>query len=151
MATMAQQSMTMDNLITQFKPRYFGFGSNMLGDAAIAYQRRFGDDYEFTDWWQQYEQWKQAQIRSVAGANLTEPELQAYNRFSISPSDSAEIAMRNLRRQADLINRGYMRYITNLQASGFDVEGFEPRGSIAPESVPAELPELPPGAVLLNE
>lgn len=128
-------------LLGTFKDDYTGFKASAIGDAAVAYKKRFGNDTDFVDWWQRYQEHKNDIRKSLFGSALTGTEKAEFDKAVVTPGMKPEQVKRNLERQelaakiaASKIakaykNKGIDRETIDSYASNygnFDWENFTP-------------------------
>lgn len=110
----------MYNLTQTFQPRFGGFGSNHVGNAAQAYRKRFGDDTEFVQWWQGYQDFVNDVRKRLFGSALTETEKDEFNKAIIMPGMSPAQIQANLQRQRNAAWRAAQKLSQGFAAGNYD-------------------------------
>ncbi len=142
---------TFSRLITTASPQFFGASwANKLGDKfAVDSMRALGVGTEITNWWQDYDSFKNEMRHGIFGASLTPGEKSEFERTVITPRMSPELAQRNLQRQYDLARKSAEKMVSAYEAGGYNRQqitaaiGTRP-GREAPGALGA--PNTPPPA-----
>ena len=120
--TRKEMSDKLTALDNNFKDDYVGYVSDILGDASIAAQKRFGDSPEFNDWWQSYQDFVNEVRHEKFGAALTATEKKEFLKAMITPGMKASLARKNLARQKALVETALKRKTKALKAAQFNEE-----------------------------
>jgi len=121
---------TLDSIVQQSDPNFFGMGFELVADARKEVARRFGDEDErrFLDFWREYEFWIQEIRIRMFGSQFTVNEERTFDALKIKPIDSHAVAMSNMQMQRDMVNRARMRRSSVLTEFGFDIPEPSIRG-----------------------
>ncbi len=118
---------TAQRLQNTFKDSYGGFAFDTVGDAAIAISKRSSDParVEFSQWWQDYQAYKNEIRNKLFGSALTATEKGEFEKSQITPGMSAEQIKANLVRQYDIAQRAYNKIANALLKGGYSQSTIE--------------------------
>jgi hypothetical protein len=113
---------TFSRLITSASPQFFGSSwANKLGDKfTVDAMRAMGVGTEITNWWQDYDSFKNEMRHGIFGASLTPGEKSEFERTVITPRMSPELAQRNLQRQYELARKSAEKMVSAYEAGGYN-------------------------------
>jgi hypothetical protein len=113
---------TFSRLITTAAPQFFGASwANKIGDKfTVDSMRALGVGTEITNWWQDYDAFKNEMRHGIFGASLTPGEKSEFERTIITPRMSPELAQRNLQRQYDLARKSAEKMVSAYEAGGYN-------------------------------
>ena len=111
-----------DNITSTFKPEYAGYGSKILGDAAIEYKKRFGEGGArgMVQFWQSYQDWVNSVRRQLFGTALTQSEKGEFMKAMINTSMDPSLISENLSRQKSIIKQAMARQAKSYASKRFD-------------------------------
>jgi hypothetical protein len=104
LSNLSGQFQGVQRLIGNFKTDFVGFGSDVLGNVATEYRRRFGDEKGMVRWHQDYRDFIADVRRERFGASLTGTEKEDFERLIITPATNPQVAQDNLARQLQIVN-----------------------------------------------
>lgn len=116
------------NLVTSFKDAYGGSPTlaktqNVLGKyQPLGIGRRYEDQ---ANWWQNYNEQKNAIRHSLFGSALTAAEQQAFDAANIVEGMEASQIRERLKQQAKMAARAYNKLLANFGSAGYDVDAFQ--------------------------
>lgn len=142
----------MRRLSTGFSDKFVGFKSNVVGDAVVEYNKRFGENTEMADWWQQYQEHVNAVRKELFGSALTDTERKAFEKAMVMPGMKPDLARKNLERQEVLSRKAARKLLRSTAANqGFNQDQIrEAAGGLAAELLnnnPESIPEIPKAPV----
>jgi len=116
------------------KDSYFGFGFDTIGEAAIAVRQRSDkpEMVEFSQWWQDYQTYKNKMRNDLFGSALTATEKNEFEKAVVTPKMSATQAKANLKRQADAAETAFNKLATAYEKAGYSKSTIE---SLRPVSI----------------
>jgi len=133
------------NLVTSFKDKYGGSPilaktQNVLGKyRPMGIGRRYEDQ---ANWWQNYNEQKNAIRHSLFGSALTTAEQQAFDAANIVEGMEAKQIRERLRQQAAMATRAYNKLRANFGNAGYDVSSFQ--DLVEPQAtLPGHMPQQP--------
>jgi len=102
-----------------FKDNFGGFAFDTVGDAAIAISKRSSDParVEFSQWWQDYQAYKNEIRNKLFGSALTATEKGEFEKAQVTPGMNPEQIKANLARQSEIAQKAYNK-ITNAYLKG---------------------------------
>ena len=111
-----------------FNPKFAGYKASIVGNTAMAIGRSLGDEAKLVgkdlpqaaQWWQDYDEFKNAVRKGTFGATLTGLEREAFERASINPGMDPKQIQENLARQKLLVTDVLKRKATGLISAGYD-------------------------------
>jgi len=111
-----------DNISSTFRPEYAGYKSKLLGDASIAYKKRFGEGGApgMIQFWQSYQDWVNSVRRQLFGTALTRSEKGEFMKAMINTSMDPSLIQENLSRQQAIIKRAMARNAKSYSSKRFD-------------------------------
>lgn len=147
-----------------FDDKYAG---NMVGGSAENLAGRLGlpgSTPGQSEWWQQYDRYKNEIRNELFGASLTEGEKAAFAAADVDPNMKPSVIRANLKKQADVMSRVLTRKAQTWAAQGYDREAIEAATGAqlgAPPAAPkppttarpqseAEYNALPKGALFID-
>jgi hypothetical protein len=108
--------------IQKFDPNYVGTVLDFPGQIESAVQKRvysgFGTPGQ-ADFWSEMKFLDLLTRNKYFGASLTGNEKEAYAETTISPGDTAETALKNLKRRAETLRTGIQRNVSSLMEGGY--------------------------------
>jgi hypothetical protein len=108
--------------IQKFDPDYVGTVFDLPGQIESGIQKRvysgFGTPGQ-ADFWSEMKFLDMLTRNKYFGASLTGNEKQAYSETTISPGDTAETALNNLKRRAETLRTGIQRNVRSLVEGGY--------------------------------
>jgi hypothetical protein len=108
--------------IQKFDPDYVGTVFDFPGQIESGIQKRvysgFGTPGQ-ADFWSEMKFLDMLTRNKYFGASLTGNEKQAYSETTISPGDTAETALNNLKRRAETLRTGIQRNVRSLVEGGY--------------------------------
>jgi hypothetical protein len=141
-----------------FKDNYAGFAFDTVGDAAIAISKRSNDPErkEFSQWWQDYQSYKNEIRNKLFGSALTATEKGEFDKAMVTPGMSPEIVKANLQRQAEIAQSAYNKLSGAYRKAGYSASTLD---SLTPANpsfgvkqdgapAPAAAPALPQGVTV---
>ena len=144
-----------------FKDNYAGFAFDTVGDAAIAISKRSNDPErkEFSQWWQDYQAYKNEIRNKLFGSALTSTEKGEFDKAMVTPGMSPETVKANLQRQAEIAQRAYSKLSGAYRKAGYSsstLDSLDPanpmfgaeQGNAAPAAAPGTAPALPQGVTV---
>lgn len=135
----------MRNLASRFKDEYGGYGSDVIGSAAIEYKKRFGkdSDTELVDWWQTYQDHVNEVRKDLFGSALTDPEKKEFYKAMATPGMKPAQIKTNLARQEAISKRAAAKLARSAAANtGYNQQQIkEAAGNVAGELLQGEQPK----------
>lgn len=108
--------------IQKFDPDYVGTVFDFPGQIESAIQKRVSSDFGTpgqANFWSEMKFLDMLTRNKYFGASLTGNEKQAYSETTISPGDTAETALTNLKRRAETLRTGIQRNVRSLMEGGY--------------------------------
>jgi hypothetical protein len=108
--------------IQKFDPDYVGTVFDFPGQVESAIQKRVSSDFGTpgqANFWSEMKFLDMLTRNKYFGASLTGNEKQSYAETTISPGDTAETALTNLKRRADTLRTGIQRNVRSLMEGGY--------------------------------
>lgn len=136
----AEKLNTLTDLAGTFSDEYAG---NVVGGSVESLAGRLGGERlgistkGQSEWWQQYDRYKNVIRNELFGSALTPSEQAAFEAADITPNMDPKVVRSNLKRQTDLIER-----VLNRRASVWEAQGYNPGAvtaatRVAPSGKPA--------------
>ena len=125
---------TAQRLQSTFKDNYGGFAFDTVGEAAIALRKRSGDTakVEFSQWWQDYQSYKNVIRNKLFGSALTATEKGEFEKAQVTPGMNAEQIKANLARQSEIAQKAYNKISNAYLKAGYSLSTIE---SLNPSNV----------------
>jgi hypothetical protein len=108
--------------IQKFDPDYVGTVFDFPGQIESAIQKRVSSDFGTpgqANFWSEMKFLDMLTRNKYFGASLTGNEKQSYAETTISPGDTAETALTNLKRRAETLRTGIQRNVRSLMEGGY--------------------------------
>jgi len=108
--------------IQKFDPDYVGTVFDLPGQIESAIQKRVSSDFGTpgqANFWSEMKFLDMLTRNKYFGASLTGNEKSAYAETTISPGDTAETALTNLKRRAETLRSGIQRNVRSLMEGGY--------------------------------
>ncbi len=108
--------------INKFDPDYVGTVLDFPGEVENVIQRRVKSDFGTpgqADFWSQVKFLDMLSRNKYFGASLTPGEKASYAETTISPGDTADTALANLKRRAETVRAGIQRNVRSLVEGGY--------------------------------
>jgi hypothetical protein len=133
-------------LKTSYKPEYRPAAgkyttSNTIGELELKIEKSLGNNTEAINWWNQYFEWANKELKKQSGAAVTPPEYKRFLQEAISTSTDPALVTKFLERREKRAGENY-----NQMADGLGV-GRERAVSTYRESGNKPESKLPAGAV----
>jgi len=138
LAEQSDQVSRSQRLQNTFKDNFGGFAFDTVGDAAIAISKRSSDParVEFSQWWQDYQAYKNEIRNKLFGSALTATEKGEFEKAQVTPGMNPEQIKANLARQSDIAQRAYNKITNAYLKGGYSASTIE---SLNPANINALL------------
>lgn len=135
--------------ISTFDDKFAGYGLSGLGNTAMT-AARYGltgpETLKASEWWQQYDRYKNAVRHDLFGSALTATEQAAWNRADINPGMVPSTVRKNLEEQQRIVKNGLKRKANALIQAGYDAQAIASAYGLSPEEMKGLGVEMTKGA-----
>lgn len=129
-------------LASSFKPQYGG--KTILGDLSNKFKRVVGDETGQAQWWQDMDALQNQTRHNLFGSALTNTELAAWEKTSISPRMDAKEIQTNLTRRQEIEARAASKLGRAYEAAGYNKGQIAELLGVGAQYLTNQAPVVPP-------